>query len=629
MKVHRFTASPFFVLLFILMVTCIHPLAAQSNRAISKLKIEAESKSLSGYEASVKLVNYYRNHSLDSAVVYSKRAMMISSDMLNDSLYSNAAILLALSYNYKDNRDSVIYYCYLAMNRGRTKAIEAKAMDVLGIAYRRSGNFDSALFCSNKSLRLFDELGDTLRYANTLGNISRVLDEMGKYSEAIKYSVKAAAIFDKLHDNDNLARRYGTIANIYLDMGNNSKGIEYLKRALVLTDENKIPNLYFNIVFNMATVYHDLGLYDSALQMYNRALDHYVRVNDLEGIAIAHQNIGLAFFEKGNPELAIKHLKEGYKLFSKLSTIRNVAYVLSDLGLAYGKTGNLDSSMYYLNKALAMAEKYTLIQEEQRIYYKFYRVYKSMHDFEKALMYYENYRDIADSINNEKIGEKIAELNSKFEADLKDQKIKQLTLNKKVSEAKTRTQLIGGSLFVIIVFLLVSILYYRKHTQTRLLVIKGKLLENEKAELDNELNYKKRLLTSHALHMTQKNQILQNIRKAVNEIIPDVPETTKVKVKKLQNELNRSLRYDKDWEIFSNYFSELNSDFFEKLKTLNPKLTQYDLRLSALLRMNMNIKEAAAVLNIEPDSVKTARYKLRKKLKLSADEDLVEFISKL
>jgi DNA-binding CsgD family transcriptional regulator len=45
--------------------------------------------------------------------------------------------------------------------------------------------------------------------------------------------------------------------------------------------------------------------------------------------------------------------------------------------------------------------------------------------------------------------------------------------------------------------------------------------------------------------------------------------------------------------------------------------------------MKMNIKEASAVLNIEPDSVKTARYKLRKKLGLSPERDLVEFISGL
>jgi len=45
--------------------------------------------------------------------------------------------------------------------------------------------------------------------------------------------------------------------------------------------------------------------------------------------------------------------------------------------------------------------------------------------------------------------------------------------------------------------------------------------------------------------------------------------------------------------------------------------------------MNMNIKESAAVLNIEPDSVKTARYKLRKKLGLQTGDDLAKFMMDL
>ncbi len=618
------------IFFLILLFTGIVQSNAQSNLEIEREKQVSKAISLEGYSASVKLVRYYWNYSLDSSIVYGRRAMLVASGLENDSLFSTSSILLALSYSYKDNLDSSMYYCYLSQNRCRdNRFIEARTLDLLGIMYRRKGNFDSALVCGNRSLLLFKTLHDTMRFAAALGNVSSTYDEMGNYSKALEYSVEAATIFGELNDSINLAKRYGTIANIYLDMGNNTKGIEFLKRAQQLVIKKENPNLYYNIVFNMATVYHDLEKYDSALKMYNSALIHYIVINDREGIAVAHQNIGLTYSEMGNYNLAIKHLMEGYRRFSQLSTVRNIPYVLSDIGLVYSKKNEPDSSIYYLNKALTIAEQYQLIQDEQRIYDKFYQVHKSLHQFKEALTYYEKYRDISDSINNEQVAGKIAELSSKYEADLKDQKIKQLTLNEKISEEKTRTLLIGGGFFVIIVVLMVGILYYRKHTQANLLSVKGKLLEREKTELDKELSYKQKLLTSHALHMTQKNQVLQNIRKAINEVLPDVPETPRQKVRKLQLELNKSLRYDKDWELFSKYFSELNNDFFDKLKALNPALTQYDLRLSALLRMNMNIKEAAAVLNIEPDSVKTARYKLRKKLGLSPDQDLVGFISKL
>lgn len=45
--------------------------------------------------------------------------------------------------------------------------------------------------------------------------------------------------------------------------------------------------------------------------------------------------------------------------------------------------------------------------------------------------------------------------------------------------------------------------------------------------------------------------------------------------------------------------------------------------------MNLSIKEMAAILAISPDSVKTARYRLRKKLQLQTEDNLHAFIMTL
>jgi DNA-binding CsgD family transcriptional regulator len=60
-----------------------------------------------------------------------------------------------------------------------------------------------------------------------------------------------------------------------------------------------------------------------------------------------------------------------------------------------------------------------------------------------------------------------------------------------------------------------------------------------------------------------------------------------------------------------------------------PDLSVSDYRLAALISLNMNIKEAAAVLNITPSSVKLARHRLRKKLKIDTGEDIYIFLTKL
>ena len=577
-----------------------------------------------------KLCKYYWNYSFDTSLLIANRAIEISKNLKNDSLWSMSELYLAMTYTLQDKQDSSFKYYFKAMNRSpRNDFIVATCANLLGVSYRRIGDHAKSEKYALKSLRLFKKIGAFKNYAVSLGNYSTLLQNKGEYEKAIEYSLKAAKILDSLNDNLSLARTYGTIANIYCDNDDPKNGIFYYKKGLLFVDKEKSPGLYFMFIFNLATTYDDSKKYDSAIFLYNQSLKYYYKVNDAEGIAIAHQNIGLALIEKKDYQNGILHLKEAYSQFKKLSTITNLADVLSDLGLAYQKVGNYDSSEYFLNLSIKTSKKHELIWEEEKAYRYLYSLFREQNKYEAALENYENYRDIQDSISNQQMKEKIVEMNSKYEAEKKDRKIQQLLLNKKIDKVKNRDIFIGIISFSIIIVLFISYLYTRQRNRSRLLQVKKKLLEAEKAELDKELDFKKKQLSNHALHMTQKNKILQSIRNAIEEVMPMIPNENKPKVRELKRELNKSLRYDKDWELFSFYFNELNKNFFDKLIAFNPKLSQHDLRLTALLKMNLNIKEAAAVLNIAPDSVKTARYKLRKKLILAAEDDLVKFIMKI
>ncbi|MEQ9298501.1 MAG: sigma factor-like helix-turn-helix DNA-binding protein [Cyclobacteriaceae bacterium] len=63
-----------------------------------------------------------------------------------------------------------------------------------------------------------------------------------------------------------------------------------------------------------------------------------------------------------------------------------------------------------------------------------------------------------------------------------------------------------------------------------------------------------------------------------------------------------------------------NKEFQNKLKQVYPQLTSYDLRLCTYLKANLSTKEIARILNITPDSVKKAKHRLRKKLKMMPEE---------
>ncbi|MFY0591811.1 MAG: sigma-70 family RNA polymerase sigma factor [Roseivirga sp.] len=72
-----------------------------------------------------------------------------------------------------------------------------------------------------------------------------------------------------------------------------------------------------------------------------------------------------------------------------------------------------------------------------------------------------------------------------------------------------------------------------------------------------------------------------------------------------------------------------SSPFQDKLRTQYPSLTAYDLRLSTYIKANLSTKEIATLLNITPDSVKKAKHRLRKKLRVGCKENWASFFDVL
>jgi len=77
---------------------------------------------------------------------------------------------------------------------------------------------------------------------------------------------------------------------------------------------------------------------------------------------------------------------------------------------------------------------------------------------------------------------------------------------------------------------------------------------------------------------------------------------------------------------FYSNFEKIYPDFSQSLKKTIPNITANELKLCAFLRLNLSSKEISQLLNITPESVNKARYRLRKKIGLSSGDELFSFI---
>lgn len=151
------------------------------------------------------------------------------------------------------------------------------------------------------------------------------------------------------------------------------------------------------------------------------------------------------------------------------------------------------------------------------------------------------------------------------------------------------------------------------------------LLRNEK--LQAELTLKNQSLTSSAMNLIQKNQLLNQIKNTLKSLSDDDQEkATKTKLQRIVKSIERDLSSSAEWEQFESNFDQVHGQFITRLKQAYPNLTPQELKFSAYLRMNLNTKEMANLLNISVRGVEIGRYRVRKKLGLDRSENLSDFI---
>ena len=96
--------------------------------------------------------------------------------------------------------------------------------------------------------------------------------------------------------------------------------------------------------------------------------------------------------------------------------------------------------------------------------------------------------------------------------------------------------------------------------------------------------------------------------------------------RKLLALIDGNLSDEDDWGLFQENFDLIHENFFRRLQEKYPALTPTDLKLCALLRLNYSSKEIANMLNLTVRGAESARYRLRKKLNLSEEVNLVSFM---
>ncbi|OQP63087.1 hypothetical protein A3860_03695 [Niastella vici] len=149
-------------------------------------------------------------------------------------------------------------------------------------------------------------------------------------------------------------------------------------------------------------------------------------------------------------------------------------------------------------------------------------------------------------------------------------------------------------------------------------------LQNEK--LQSEIQVKNTELASTTFNLVQKGEMLMKVKeefvrmKKSSDIDKDTDDYKKI-LRMLGDD-----KMKKNWEQFAVHFDKVHSNFLVSLKSTYPYLTASDLKLCAYLRLNLTSKEIAQIMNITIKGVELGRHRLRKKLGIQPEVNLVNFL---
>lgn len=488
----------------------------------------------------------------------------------------------------------------------------------------------------------FEKAFQIASYENNVEEMGSALLNLGicyygvSQSKGLEYCTAAMAQFKKLESSDPRAALFGRsrclqlAGTIYGRQGKYHEAISLSREALQGFGE-KDSNGYLGLAYaNIAGAYAHLNVKDSAEYFYRKALQAQSLAKNFVYLPGALVKVADIELKKENKTQSYQLLQRALKIADSTENRQAQVTALLGFGRWHLFSKKYDSAdTYYLR-----AKKIAASLSDRSFYYKtlesFFNLKKEQHQWNEALDYREQMAQEKDSMESFDKHKLVQDLIVQFNVSEKDRKLQLLQKEKDIA------LLSNYVLWTTVVFVIVLaggiILFLRRNNKRHQLLLKTKedlLIAQEEQKrmreqyLQNELDFKERELSAMALQIFQKNELMNDLKEQMEKNLNDENQDSFNKL------MNKKTNYEKDWADFNAYFESVNRNFYSRLKQNYPDISPNDLKICALIKLNLSIKEMAGVLNISPDSVKTARHRLRKRLQLNNEDNLTEFIMKL
>ncbi|MBS1537732.1 MAG: tetratricopeptide repeat protein [Bacteroidetes bacterium] len=496
----------------------------------------------------------------------------------------------------------------------------------LGLVYSYLSQQATALEYYSKAIEEFTTLGLKKNIAIIWGNIGTIYHVQSDYFKALEYYHQAVAIHQEFNNLPETGTVFGNIGSAYRDIADYHSALEYYEKAIGVYDELGILSNKAIILGNIGVTYRNLSDFPRAIEYLEKSVVMHQELGMKGGVAMFMGNIGITYSQMLDYPRAIEYLQKAYVLSQELNLAVDTAIFASNLGKAYYDISEFENALNYLEEALIVLEEFGRREEEAGTKGIIGLVYSnplfSGYNPQKAEEYFlgtiSNYGELGATLYRYQFEKYLADLYKQEkrweEYATHIEKYHELYIEIQNEEVKKQADKFGWER---------KIADMEKQKEIELLKT-----EAEKMNMQIKIESQTRELDTSLQEIIKKNNLLQLVQSSIKKIRPFTRGEGIQYVEQLHDRVTRSIAKLETISELDKQWVDVHGTFMKKLQDSFPELTTMELKIAALIRMKLSSSNMASVLFLSQRTVESHRHSLRKKMGISASDNIYASLDK-
>lgn len=368
----------------------------------------------------------------------------------SDSLKSELYISLAQSYQNKP--DSTIFYynqALLIALLNNDKEIASKVLRYIGISYYLQGLYDKAIEYYIRAYSLAIEINDSLAMFKNLNNMGLAYSYKGNFNTSLKHYFKSLAIIEKLKDSVNLASSFNNIGNVYVNLKEYNKALDYYFKALKIREKYNNERGLAECYNNIGNAFFENKNFIEAEKFYGSSLRLAIKNDEKNNQSAVYSNLGAIFYEQNQFEKAKQYFILSLKISKIINDNHSISTALGNICEVLISQERYSEAIVYGEQSVEIAKKLGVLTTQKIIFGRLARAYSQINNYNKAYEYHVMFKNMNDSIFNQKNKDNIKQLEYQYLIDKKELEVENLKKEKKIAEINLEKEKYFKRFFII------------------------------------------------------------------------------------------------------------------------------------------------------------------------------------